>query len=342
MSDGVRIGQLARAIGLHENTLRRLADSGVIPSGRTAGGQRVFEIEAVKAALERRSKKRLSSSVARISTKDDALTWEKSVALFGLEEHEVWQEVAQMLELDTECGAADIIPMAFNEMLNNAIEHSEGTHVKIRFEVAPDLWSFEITDDGCGVFAKIKTRFGLANNFEAVAELSKGKQTTAPKAHSGEGIFFTSKAVDIFRLSSDGIEWTVDNSLGDFGVGNVKEQKGTRVYCQLKVDTKRKYIDVFKEFTVDHNFVRTRPTVKLFETGMTFISRSEARRLLKGLGKFDEIQLDFEKVEAVGQGFVDEIFRVWASDNLDKKVIPINMNDAVSFMVNRGIVTGGK
>lgn len=94
------------------------------------------------------------------------------------------------------------------------------------------------------------------------------------------------------------------------------------------------------EFTVDYQFVRTRPTVKLFETGMTFVSRSEARRLLNGLGKFNEIELDFEKVDAVGQGFVDEIFRVWASDNLDKKVIPINMNDAVSFMVNRGIIGG--
>jgi len=73
---------------------------------------------------------------------------------------------------------------------------------------------------------------------------------------------------------------------------------------------------------------------------MTFVSRSEARRLLTGLGKFDEIQLDFEKVEAVGQGFVDEIFRVWALDNLDKKIVPINMNDAVSFMVNRGIIGG--
>lgn len=145
----------------------------------------------------------------------------------------------------------------------------------------------------------------LANALESVAELSKGKRTTAPKAHSGEGIFFTSKAVDVFQLSSDGIQWTVDNLLGDF--------------------------------SVEHRFVRTRPTVKLFETGMTFVSRSEARRLLTGLGKFNEIQLDFEKVEAVGQGFVDEIFRVWATDNLDKKIIPINMNDAVSFMVNRGI-----
>jgi len=338
VSEQVRIGQLAKAIGLHENTIRRLADAEVIPSERTEGGQRVFEIEAVKEALEARSENRHPSRRAKIVVSDDVISWEKSSSLSGLQEHEVWREIVQMLNLDSKCGAADIIPMAFNEMLNNAIDHSEGSEVKIKFKVTPDFWSFEILDDGCGVFAKIMKEFGLTNTLESVAELSKGKQTTAPKAHSGEGIFFTSKAVDLFQLSSDGIQWTVDNLLGDFSVGQVKNQKGTRVFCQLQVETKRRYIDVFKEFSVDHHFLRTRPTVKLFETGVIFVSRSEARRLLTGLGKFSEIQLDFEKVEAVGQGFVDEIFRVWAADNLDKKLIPINMNDAVSFMVNRGIV----
>ena len=340
MSGRVRIGQLARAVGLHENTIRRLADAGIIPSERTEGGQRVFNIQAVEDALAARSKNRHPSRLARIVIKGDTVSWEKTVSLPGLQEHEVWLEIVQMLKLDVGCGAADIIPMAFNEMLNNAIDHSEGSEAKIKFAVTPNVWSFEIVDDGCGVYSKIMKEFKLDNRFESVAELSKGKQTTAPKAHSGEGIFFTSKAVDVFELSSDGIQWTVDNLRGDFSVGQVKYQKGTRVFCQLQVDTARKYLDVFKEFTVDHHFVRTRPTVKLFETGMTFVSRSEARRLLTGLGKFSEIQLDFEKVEAVGQGFVDEIFRVWAADNLDKKLIPINMNDAVSFMVNRGIIGG--
>ena len=340
LAEGVRIGQLANVIGLHENTIRRLADTGVIPSSRTKGGQRVFDLQAVKDALVTRSVERHTSSVAQIVAKKDTLIWEKTVSISGLQEHEVWLEIALALKLDPQCGAADIIPMAFNEMLNNAIDHSEGSHTRIKFEASPTVWSFEIFDDGEGVYAKIMKEFKLENVLESVAELTKGKRTTAPKAHSGEGIFFTSKAVDIFELSSDGIQWTVNNLLGDFSVGRVKDLKGTRVFCQLSVDTKRKYTEVFKEFTVDHHFLRTRPTVKLFETGMTFVSRSEARRLLKGLEKFNEIEMDFEKVNAVGQGFVDEIFRVWALENLDRKIIPINMNDAVSFMVNRGIVGG--
>lgn len=333
----MRIGELAHEIGLHENTIRRFADTKVIPSERTEGGHRLFDVRAVSAALEARSKNRRPSRAASIVTREGEKSWEKTVSLQGLQEDEVWKEIVSGLELDMGCGAADIIPMAFNEMLNNAIDHSEGSEARIKFVVTPEVWSFEILDDGCGVFAKIREKFGLADTLESVAELTKGKRTTAPKAHSGEGIFFTSKSVDIFELSSDGIKWTVNNLLEDFGVGNLKFRKGTRVFCQLQVDTKRTYISVFQDFTVEHEFIRTRPVVKLFETGMTFVSRSEARRLLNGLGKFKEIQLDFDKVETVGQGFIDEIFRVWAVDNPEKIIIPVNMNPAVSFMVKRGI-----
>lgn len=81
----------------------------------------------------------------------------------------------------------------------------------------------------------------------------------------------------------------------------------------------------------------TRPTVKLFHIGTTFVSRSEAKQLLRGLEKFDEIELDFQKVQSVGQGFVDEVFRVWKSEHPSHRIIPINMNPKVKFMVERGM-----
>jgi hypothetical protein len=83
--------------------------------------------------------------------------------------------------------------------------------------------------------------------------------------------------------------------------------------------------------------VVTRPTVKLFEFGSSFVSRSEAKRLLNGLQKFEEIELDFQGVQSVGQGFVDEVFRVWVAENPSHKIIPINMNSKVKFMVERGM-----
>jgi hypothetical protein len=77
--------------------------------------------------------------------------------------------------------------------------------------------------------------------------------------------------------------------------------------------------------------------VKLSGTGTSFASRSEARRLLDGLdADFDVVEVDFTGVSDVGQGFVDEILRVWPHDHPGKTVIPTNMNPAVEFMVRRG------
>ena len=330
MSNLIRIGELASAIDLHENTIRRLAAQGTIPSLRSEGGQRLFRLDEVEAALKvRKAKKGSTSSQTKKST------WRKTLALPGLQEDKVWKEIREDLSLDMKAGAADIIPMAFNEMLNNAIEHSEGSNVDLTFSVTPEMWSFTIVDDGCGVFSKIQKGFGLSSPFESLGELSKGKQTTSPQAHSGEGIFFTSKAVDYFELTANGIAWVVDNIVEDFTATESKINRGTIVECRLNTNTDKKYEDVFKLFTDDFKFNRTEPVVKLFETGLSFLSRSEARRLMRGLEKFDLITLDFEKVGSVGQGFVDEIFRVWATDHPTTQITSINMAPAVAFMLRR-------
>ena len=78
--------------------------------------------------------------------------------------------------------------------------------------------------------------------------------------------------------------------------------------------------------------------VKLFEIGTVFVSRSEARRFLDGLdADFDTVEVDFSGVTDVGQGFVDELLRVWPAAHPGKTVIPVNMNSAVNFMVQRGL-----
>jgi len=144
--------------------------------------------------------------------------------------------------------------------------------------------------------------------------------------------------VDIFRLTSSGVRWTVDNLRRDVALGVVPQADGTSVVCQIDPHTERNLADVFREFTSDYAFVRTRPVVKLFEIGASFVSRSEARRLLDGLDTdFDTVEVDFAGVADVGQGFVDELLRVWPAVHPGKVVIPINMNAAVDFMIQRGL-----
>ncbi len=78
-----------------------------------------------------------------------------------------------------------------------------------------------------------------------------------------------------------------------------------------------------------------RPIVELSGTGVELISRSEAKRLLHGLEKFREVVLDFTGVEMVGQGFADEVFRVWQREHPEVRLLPVHMSEPVAFMVER-------
>lgn len=79
----------------------------------------------------------------------------------------------------------------------------------------------------------------------------------------------------------------------------------------------------------------SRVIVKLFEHGTRFVSRSEAKRLLAGLERFREVILDFAGVEGVGQGFADEVFRVWVREHSETLVRAEHMTVPVTFMVER-------
>src|SRR5262249_3759611 len=128
---------------------------------------------------------------------------------------------------------------------------------------------------------------------------------------------------------------TVDNIRGDVAVGEVPTRRGTRVRFEAATRPRRELSEVFDAYTRDSEFQRTRIVVKLFTIGTRFVSRSEARRSVNGLERFGEAILDFNQVEEVGQGFADEVFRVWATVHPETKLSPVKMNRAVAFMVGR-------
>jgi hypothetical protein len=63
------------------------------------------------------------------------------------------------------------------------------------------------------------------------------------------------------------------------------------------------------------------------------VSRSEAKQLLHNLDKFSEIELDMRDVAHVGQGFSDEVFRVFALAHAGIAIRTINTGDAVAAMI---------
>ena len=117
-------------------------------------------------------------------------------------EDKVWRdEVAPLLQ-GLKDNVVSICQYGFTEMFNNAIDHSEGTKTLISITVWIDQIRIIVTDNGVGIFNKIQKKYNLDDPLGSILELSKGKLTTEPQSHSGEGIFFTSRMFDSFFIIS--------------------------------------------------------------------------------------------------------------------------------------------
>ncbi len=255
----------------------------------------------------------------------------------GLEEHLVWEELrAQRSMSGLSANAEAVLSYSVSEMVNNVIDHSGSDLLVTRVSRDIDDVVVVVEDAGIGVFERIRLSKNLPDPLSALEQLSKGKLTTDPERHTGEGIFFTSKLVDRFIIRANGIEWIVDNAISDFAVGAVASPVvGSQVVLRHAVDSNTRIEDVFGKYTTDFSFDTTQVVVRLFERGEVFVSRSEARRVATGLDAFARVIVDFRGVRRVGQGFVDELFRVWVSQHPNTRLEPIEMNEAVSFMVAR-------
>ena len=91
----------------------------------------------------------------------------------------------------------------FTEIFNNAIEHSEGTIITLNIDFDERNIYIIIDDNGVGIFKKIMKKFDLEDERVAIFELSKGKLTTEPAKHTGEGIFFSSRISDSVQIDEN-------------------------------------------------------------------------------------------------------------------------------------------
>lgn len=271
-----------------------------------------------------------------------ANSYHKKIRNDGQDEFEVMQEVTQKTHFlqRLKPNSKRIFEYAFTEMLNNALEHSESKNIDIEVIKSGNNLIFTITDHGVGVYKNVKAKKHLSSEIEAMQEILKGKTTTMPTEHSGEGIFFTSKVSDVFILESFGLKLRVDNLIEDiFYEEKETTLSGTKVTFIVALDTERTTDGIFFQYVNDPaegNFDKTLIRVKLYAGGSIYISRSQARRIMDGLAdKFKTIILDFDKVSTVGQAFADEVFRVFKIKHPEVEVIPINTNEVISFMIER-------
>lgn len=229
---------------------------------------------------------------------------------------------------------------AFTEILNNAIEHAHSKWIDVVVSIDSTKLSFVVSDTGVGVFFNICQKKKLKDELEAIQDVMKGKLTTDPKFHSGEGLFFTSKVADVFVLESHRKRLRIDNILDDVFVEDVRFKRGTRALFEISLSSKKELAEIFENYTSEgFSFDKSVVKVKLFDQGGSYISRSQAKRLLHSLDKFKKIVLDFSGVTTVGQAFADEVFRVFQDSHPEIEITPVNCNENVNFMIKRAVIS---
>lgn len=245
-----------------------------------------------------------------------------------------------MLHFPFPSNIVEICYYGFSEMVNNAIDHSGGAKVGVWVTRNRNDLKLSVLDDGIGIFEKITRDLHLEDHRHAILELAKGKLTTDPTRHTGEGIFFTSRMFDVFNILSSalyfshtepGDDWLIERkNVGD---------PGTLVQMQISVDSKRTTKEVFDKYSAsdeDYGFVKTIVPVSLVRYGSeNLISRSQAKRLLARFERFREVVLDFDGVGEIGQAFADEIFRVFAKGHPEVKLVAVSASPEVEKMIQR-------
>ena len=318
--DGINAGfvsRLAKTMGLSRQTvsarLRKMVDDDLVVATGTGAGRRYW----LKTTIKRR--------------------W--TFDLKDLSEDIVFRETVAPLIADLPDNVRSIWHYGMTEMVNNAIDHSEGTSLVVDFWRNALNCGMVISDDGEGIFHRIQRLMGLYDAREAILELAKGKLTTDPTRHSGEGVFFTSRVFDHFLIRSRDLLLAHDDGQDDVLSERPKFQSnGTLVDMSIANDSPRTTKEVFDRFAApdEFSFAKTIVPVRLARhEGETLVSRSQAKRLVLRFERFKIVILDFSGVTEIGQAFADEVFRVFATAHPDVELIPTHASPAVIDMIQR-------
>lgn len=258
-----------------------------------------------------------------------------------IDESQIWQTHFESLTSDLKPNIRQILEHGFTEMVNNVKDHSGGRTLHCSLVIDPESIFLLVIDDGEGIFKRIKRLCDLTDERLALLELAKGKLTTDPKNHSGEGIFFTSRAFERFVIASGGLVFTHDphaDWLDEVQAIHSKPASipGTVVFMGLGRESEHDLASIFDRFAApdEYNFSKTIVPLRMARLGNeNLISRSQAKRALSRVDRFKTVIFDFTEVETIGQAFADEIFRVFANSHPEVELIPTHFNEPVRRML---------
>lgn len=93
--------------------------------------------------------------------------------------------------------------------------------------------------------------------------------------------------------------------------------------------------EIFDEFAPpERGFVKTLIPMKEMCPLGDPVARSQARRILRRLEEFQEIVFDFRGIGFMGQGFADEVFRVFQNKYPQITLTAVNADPSVQGMID--------
>ncbi|MBX3181516.1 MAG: winged helix-turn-helix transcriptional regulator [Polyangiaceae bacterium] len=232
--------------------------------------------------------------------------------LADVDEREVWARVAPELVPPTATLAATAIAeFAVEELVKNAASHSAAASATLQVDSTLEQIRFQLSDEGVGLFTRVRERLGLGSELDALIELSRAPLTTEPRTHLGQGLLLLASACDQLTIEAGGLLWQSDRERGDQLLGEAPRRPGTRVTCAISADTELALDALLRQRLARQNPLAAIGQVKLVEHGGQFVSREEARRLMEGMERYRVVDLNFHGISGVGLGFAQELFQRW-------------------------------
>lgn len=268
----------------------------------------------------------------------------KTIKLDGsLDEREVYNQDFMWVVGHTSENIQDIVDWGFTEMLNNVIDHSDANEVCIDLKVNKKTLSLVLLDDGEGIFNRIKRLKNFSNNRQAIIELSKGKLTTDKDNHTGLGIFFSAKAFDEFDIYANDTLYNFKSNSesplqqSDLEIRQYLKTVSTGIIMQINVSSSTDLKGVFDAFAKapEFDFDTTIVPLYLVDEKHKLVSRSQAKQVVNRLDEFKYVTFDFKGIKNIGQGFADELFRVYPNKHPEIAFDYINAELEVEKMIKR-------
>jgi len=187
-----------------------------------------------------------------------------------LREDSVWRDSTRPHLDSVPQNVLEVCQYGLTEMVSNVVDHSEGQAMVVAVRRSAAHVRIMVHDDGIGIFNKISRDLNLGEPRHAILELAKGKLTTDPTRHTGEGIFFTSRMFEGFSILSDGLFFSHTQPTDDWLIEHDKQASGTMIVLEISpmaTTTTKQVFDRYSPEDADYAFTRTHVPVALARYG---------------------------------------------------------------------------